>query len=67
MCWRSAISLLVAQLPTNVPFDAWLDYLFGAPVGPSGFRESEEWWEEQAAPDRAVEYLTRLFEARRRR
>jgi hypothetical protein len=53
----------VAQLPTDVPFDAWLDYLFGAPVGPSGFRESEEWWDEQAAPTRTVEHLTRLFEA----
>jgi hypothetical protein len=53
----------MAQLSANLPFDAWLDYLFGAPVGPSGFRESDEWWDERADPARAVEYLTGLFEA----
>ena len=52
----------MAQLPTEIPFDAWLDYLFGHPVGPSGFRESDDWWDEAADPARAVEYLTRLFE-----
>jgi len=50
-------------LSVDIPFDQWLDYLFGRPVGPSGFRESDDWWDEQADPDRAVDYLTRLFEA----
>jgi hypothetical protein len=50
-------------LPADIPFNDWLDYLFGRPVGPSGFRESDDWWDEQADPDRAVDYLTRLFEA----
>jgi len=53
----------VAQLPTDIPFDRWLDYLFGQPVGPSGFRESDDWWDEAADPDRAVAYLTDLFES----
>ena len=51
------------QLPADIPFEAWLDYLFGEPVGPSGFRESDDWWDERADPDLAVAYLTRLFEA----
>jgi hypothetical protein len=52
----------MAQLPTAIPFDRWLDYLFGAPVGPSGFRESDDWWDESGDPALAVAYLTRLFE-----
>jgi hypothetical protein len=53
----------MAQLSAGISFDSWLDYLFGAPVGPSGFRESDDWWDEQADPALAAEYLTRLFEA----
>jgi hypothetical protein len=53
----------MAQLPADIPFDTWLDYLFGGPVGPSGFRESDAWWDEQADPVLAVDYLTRLFES----
>ena len=30
----------MARLPAELPFDDWLAYLFGAPIGPSGFRES---------------------------
>jgi hypothetical protein len=52
----------MGALPVDLPFDAWLDYLFGRPVGPSGFRESDDWWDEQADPELAVGYLTRLFE-----
>lgn len=53
----------MARLPaTAIEFDAWLDYLFGNPVGPTGFRESDDWWDESEDPERAVEYLTRLFE-----
>lgn len=52
----------MVQLPADLPFEAWLDYLFGRPIGPSGFRESDDWWDEAAAPERAVDYLTRLFE-----
>jgi hypothetical protein len=51
----------LGQVPTEIPFDAWLDYLFGNPVGPSGFRESDDWWDEADDPARAVDYLTRLF------
>jgi hypothetical protein len=51
------------QLPPDVLFDRWLEYLFGQPVGPSGFRESADWWDEQADPELAVAYLTRLFES----
>lgn len=51
----------MVRLPANIPFDQWLDYLFGAPVGPSGFRESDDWWDEHADPSLAVAYLTRLF------
>ena len=53
----------MVRLPIGLPFDQWLDYLFGRPVGPSGFRESDDWWDEQADPSLAVEYLTLLFEA----
>jgi len=49
------------RLPAEIPFDAWLDYLFGIPVRPSGFRESDDWWDEQENPALAVAYLTRLF------
>jgi hypothetical protein len=49
-------------LPAELSFDAWLDYLFGPPVGPSGFRESDDWWDEQANPALAVEHLTHLCE-----
>jgi hypothetical protein len=52
----------VGQLPAEIPFDVWLDYLFGNPIGPSGFRESDDWWDEAEEPERAVEYLTCLFE-----
>lgn len=52
----------VGQLPADIPFDTWLDYLFGHPVGPSGFRESDDWWDEAQEPERAVNYFTRLFE-----
>lgn len=53
----------MARLPSGLPFDDWLAYLFGHPVGPSGFRESDDWWDEAAEPELAVEYLTRLFTA----
>jgi hypothetical protein len=53
----------MARLPPRLPFHEWLDYLFGHAVGPSGFRESDDWWDEAAAPELAVDYLTRLFEA----
>ncbi|MDP8922996.1 MAG: hypothetical protein M3O34_09005 [Chloroflexota bacterium] len=53
----------MARLPAEIPFDRWLDYLFGCPVGPSGFRESDDWWDEQADPALAVAFLTRFFEA----
>lgn len=53
----------MVQIPVHIPFDRWLDYLFGHPVGPSGFRESDDWWDEQADPALAVDYLTRFFEA----
>jgi hypothetical protein len=53
----------VTQLPAELPYEDWREYLFGSPVGPSGFRESDDWWDEQAAPDLAVEHLTRLFES----
>jgi hypothetical protein len=51
----------VGQLPTDIPFDVWLDYLFGHPIGPGGFRDSDDWWDEADEPVRAVDYLTRLF------
>jgi hypothetical protein len=51
----------VARLPADVPYERWLDYLFGAPVGPSGFRESDDWWDGAEDPTAAVAYLTRLF------
>jgi hypothetical protein len=50
------------MLPTDLSFSHWLDYLFGHPVGPSGFRETDDWWDEQANPSLAVAYFTRLFE-----
>jgi hypothetical protein len=49
-------------LPPEIPLSRWLDYLFAHPVGPSGFRETDDWWDEQADPALAVAYLTRLFE-----
>jgi hypothetical protein len=52
----------LGKLATDIPFDRWLDYLFGAQVGPSGFRESDDWWDEAAKPALAVTYLTTLFE-----
>lgn len=52
----------MAQLPVDIPFEQWLDYLFGAPVGPSGFRESDDWWDDRADQPLAVANLTRLFE-----
>jgi hypothetical protein len=51
----------VGQLATEIPFDGWLDYLFGHPIGPSGFRGSDDWWDEADDPARAVDYLTRLY------
>jgi hypothetical protein len=52
----------MATLPADIPFSRWLDYLFGREVGPSGFRESDDWWNEQENPGLAVGCLTRLFE-----
>jgi hypothetical protein len=52
----------MARLPMDIPFDQWLDYLFGSPVGPSGFRESDDWWDEHEDQARTVAYLTRLFD-----
>ena len=54
----------MTRLPSGISFDAFLDYLFGYPIGPSGFREAgEDWWDEQEAPDLAVAHLARFFEA----
>ena len=51
------------KLPDDISFDTWLSYVFGYPSGPSGFRETgDDWWDERANPDRAVDFVTQLFE-----
>ncbi|MCI0651398.1 MAG: hypothetical protein L0Z55_05905 [Planctomycetes bacterium] len=53
------------ELPPEISFEAWLDYVFDHPVkevGPEWYWEDDApTWQPCAAPQRTVEFITRLF------
>ncbi len=53
----------MSRLPTNIPYEAWLDYVFAPVDAATGMRRSgDDWWDEKDDPALAVNLLTRLFE-----